>query len=371
MTSIAAVTVPRWGMTMTEGTICDWMVAEGDLVAKGQELVEIETTKITNVVEAPASGTLRRIILVKGVTAPVGALAGVIAEPSAAEAEIDAFVESYAHRMGDVAEQSLHETLPRQIRVAGHSLNILEGGEPSDEVFVLLHGFGGDLTTWLFNQPELAARRRTIAIDLPSHGASEPIVSEAIVDDIVDTVDALLDELNPQAVHFVGHSLGGAVAAELAVRHSSRTKSLCLLAPIGLGPQINQSFLDDFVTVERRRPLQDVLGRLFADPSRVTADMVEGVLRFKRLEGVPEALSAIAGAIGRDGRQVRSAAGLVGALSCPVLIVWGDADAIVPPPSAETLPGNARLLLLAGAGHMPQMEAANTVNAAILENAGL
>ena len=70
MSPIRAVTVPRWGMTMTEGTICDWMASEGDAVVSGQELIEIETTKITNVVEAPGEGILRRVVLAKGTTAP-------------------------------------------------------------------------------------------------------------------------------------------------------------------------------------------------------------------------------------------------------------------------------------------------------------
>lgn len=63
MSSIEAVTVPKWGMTMTEGKITQWMVGEGDPVTRGQEILEIETTKVTNVVEAAASGTLRRIVL--------------------------------------------------------------------------------------------------------------------------------------------------------------------------------------------------------------------------------------------------------------------------------------------------------------------
>ncbi len=371
MASIVAVTVPRWGMTMSEGTICDWMVSEGDLVSKGQELIEIETTKITNVVEAPVAGTLRRIVLTKGITAPVGALAGVIAEPSTADADIDAFVESYADKMGDGTAEGEIEVLPKQVEIAGHRLNFLDAGEPTDDVFVLLHGFGGDLTTWLFNQPALAAERRTIAIDLPAHGGSDPFVSDLLFEEIVDVLDRLIGELDLKAIHLVGHSFGGGVAAELAARHPSTTRSLALLAPIGLGPDIDQAFLDDFVAAERRRPLQQILERLFDDPSKITSDMVEGVLRSKRLEGVSPALAAIARTIGQEGRQLRSIGELVSGMSCPVLAVWGETDGIVPPPLVGSLPSNVRLILAPGVGHMPQMEAAAAVNAALLENAGL
>ncbi|MBB2695343.1 UNVERIFIED_ORG: pyruvate/2-oxoglutarate dehydrogenase complex dihydrolipoamide acyltransferase (E2) component, partial [Rhizobium esperanzae] len=100
MSLIEAVTIPKWGMTMTEGKITQWMIGEGGSVARGQEILEIETTKVTNVLEASASGTLRQIVLAEGTTAPVGALAGVIADESATQEEIDAFIQSYADRIG-------------------------------------------------------------------------------------------------------------------------------------------------------------------------------------------------------------------------------------------------------------------------------
>ena len=63
MTSqITAFTMPKWGLTMTEGTVVGWLKAQGQSFKAGEELLEIETTKITNVFEAPEAGTLRRIV---------------------------------------------------------------------------------------------------------------------------------------------------------------------------------------------------------------------------------------------------------------------------------------------------------------------
>lgn len=68
------VLLPQWGMGMTEGTVVEWLKAEGDTVAKGEELVEIDTAKATQALESPAAGTLARIVAAPGEVVPVRGL---------------------------------------------------------------------------------------------------------------------------------------------------------------------------------------------------------------------------------------------------------------------------------------------------------
>lgn len=72
------VVLPKWGMGIEEGTITKWLKAEGDMVAKGEPLVEVETAKATQEVEAPASGRLTKILLPAGETIAVNTEIGLI-----------------------------------------------------------------------------------------------------------------------------------------------------------------------------------------------------------------------------------------------------------------------------------------------------
>lgn len=92
---ITAVTMPKWGIEMTEGAITAWNVAVGQQANKGDPLLDVETEKIVNQVESPSDGVLRRILANAGDTRPVGALIGVLAAATVPDADIDAFVAAF------------------------------------------------------------------------------------------------------------------------------------------------------------------------------------------------------------------------------------------------------------------------------------
>ena len=95
MTKIHAITMPKWGIEMQEGAITAWHVDVGGAVSRGAPLLDVETEKIVNTVEANVDGTLRRVIGSVGDTLSVGALVGIVSEGEPSEADIDRFVREF------------------------------------------------------------------------------------------------------------------------------------------------------------------------------------------------------------------------------------------------------------------------------------
>jgi pyruvate dehydrogenase E2 component (dihydrolipoamide acetyltransferase) len=108
--NLQGLTMPKWGLTMEEGTLVNWMVEVGDAIEPGMELAEVETDKIVNIMEATQSGVLLKKLAEESDVLPVGALIGVIGDASAQEADIDAFIAAFGS--GETADSDTAAEAP-------------------------------------------------------------------------------------------------------------------------------------------------------------------------------------------------------------------------------------------------------------------
>ncbi|KQX18213.1 MULTISPECIES: dihydrolipoamide acetyltransferase family protein [unclassified Sphingomonas] len=122
MADIRPFCMPKWGIEMTEGTIAEWMVREGDAFTRGQTLCLIETAKITNEVDAEYDAVVRRVLVGAGGEAePVGALLAVFADAAATDAEIDAFIAAFRPADTQVAAKAGESAAARPAAAAAAS----------------------------------------------------------------------------------------------------------------------------------------------------------------------------------------------------------------------------------------------------------
>ncbi len=359
--SIEPIVMPKWGLAMTEGMVNTWSVDEGAQVNAGDEICEIETSKLANMFECPVSGPLRRRVAPEGEMLPVGALIAVVAEPSVSDDEIDGFVTEFQENF--VPEETDEDgPEPETVSVDGKKIVYLKLGDSDADPVLMLHGFGADMNGWLFNQGALSEDAPVYAMDLPGHGKSEKDVGEASIASLAATVERFLEAVSLKNVHLVGHSLGAGVALQVAANAVASVKSITLISPVGFGTEINSEFLEGYITAKRQKHLKPVLEQLVSDKSLISSDMMDDVFKFKRIDGVVDGLKKLIETNFTNGSQAVSLRSHLDDIDGSITVIWGKDDEIIPVSHSENLPDKVDLHTLDNSGHVPQMEKATQVN---------
>ncbi|MEI9401106.1 alpha/beta fold hydrolase [Mesorhizobium argentiipisi] len=233
---------------------------------------------------------------------------------------------------------------------------------------VLLHGFGACGEIWRDVATSLAAEASVLAYDLPGHGESLGCEGMGGAKPAARAILADLAGRRLDKVHLVGHSMGGAIATLMALADPDRVASLTLLAPGGVGPEINADLLRRYAAAAGRREVRASLAAMSGPRSVPPDHVVDALCRMRKRPGQLQTLIGIAAAMTRDDRQGVIPRKQLDALDMPVMIVWGAEDPLLPVEQAGALPSHFHLHHILDAGHMLIEEAPDLVAAIVRRN---
>lgn len=267
----------------------------------------------------------------------------------------------------------------REVTLAdGARLRLVESGAHDAQPILLVHGFGASAYQWRFQLPALAgAGFHVLAPDLPGHGFSQLSFAngEYTRAAYARRCWQLLDALGIGAAPIVGHSMGGAIAAEMALQQPARVSHLALLSPAGFGmvPQrarILRYVPDGLAPLARpfasRAAARLVLGDVYGPDGRWTRRDEEELMA---PYGQREIFRALLRTVKEFDFRLHPAA-LVARLPARTLVLFGTHDRVVRPAGVEArvrAMHGAQLVMLPRVGHLPQVEAAAEVTARLLE----
>jgi pimeloyl-ACP methyl ester carboxylesterase len=372
------LTLPRMGETMDEGTIVAWLKQPGEQFRRGETLLEVESDKTNVEIPALEDGKMLRHLVSPGEKVAVDHPIAVVATqypttPILHHSAIRAspVARRTAKRLGidlaevkgtgpkgritgtDVEQHKGAETARPMVTDPGGQA--LRWGTPQRGRCILLHGFAGDPTTWRRTGEFLAKQGfEAIAFELPGHG-SQPLTGSSL-DELVTELIPKLPSSSTGKFHLVGHSLGAAFAILIGARYPERVASLTLLAPVGIGTYIDQSFLDGIASAQTIEALERELRKTTSHPISYAKSALASML--KSLPSI--SLRTISALMARNGVQQLFLVPELEKITAPVRILFGRQDRILHWQDALVLPGKIGLHLF-DTGHLPHWEEPSAV----------
>jgi pimeloyl-ACP methyl ester carboxylesterase len=266
-------------------------------------------------------------------------------------------------------------SMTRRVAVEGREVNVIDtGGDADKPVMVFVHGLGGAWQNWLLNIPAFMDSHRVIAPDLPGFGESPLPREEISIQHFARVLDGLLTELGVDSAVVVGNSMGGFVAAELALSFATRVERLVLVSAAGLsieyarrepllvGARIWAAAVTRIgargpAVVTRPRMRRLGLQTIVRYPEKLSPQLTYELTRGAGSPGFIPAMDALLSYGFRD---------KLSRIEVPTLVVWGRNDMLVPRGDAreyvELIGDNARREMFEDTGHLSMLERPSRFN---------
>ncbi|MFM7044141.1 MAG: alpha/beta fold hydrolase [Ilumatobacteraceae bacterium] len=248
------------------------------------------------------------------------------------------------------------------------------GNADDGATMVLLHGLMGSRLSWEPQLAALGAACRVVAWDAPGYGMSVPLAGHADFAAFADAVARLLDVLDVERAHLVGLSFGGMIAQYVARRHPSRLATLSLLST---SPKFGLDGTSPDAWRRSRLAALDAGERPVDLAPRVLASIAGPGIGEEALAGQVAAAALVPSSALRvavDVLVTHDSRPWLGELAAPTVVLVGEADRETPVDYAQAIASSvsgASLHVIAGAGHLLNVEAPDEVNALIARHAGL
>jgi 2-hydroxy-6-oxonona-2,4-dienedioate hydrolase len=266
-----------------------------------------------------------------------------------------------------VCSAAAQASTEKSVSVFGAKINYIEAGDPSKPKVILLHGLGGNSANWAFNVPALAANYHVIAPDQIGFGKSDRLMLKYRVATYVDFLDKFMSELKIEKASLVGNSLGGWVAAWMAIKYPGRVERLVLADAAGLKPAAVDMAQIYSLNYSTRDEVRQLVKLVFYNQAFFGSDaMIEQSLAVRVAANDGYTINSLIESIKRDEDFLN---GRLGGIKKPTLIIWGKQDGLLKLADGEQFKreiAGSELLVFDQCGHVPMVEKAADFNKAVL-----
>ncbi len=272
------------------------------------------------------------------------------------------------------------ERIPiKTVLVQGQRIAYLDVG--TGPPVILIHGFGGSIWQWEFQQHTLSRHVRVLTLDLPGSGLSDKPAIEYLPVQMLDFCVGFMDALEIPKATLVGNSMGAGLAIGMALTHPTRVDKLVLID--GLPSRIMNKLTSPSFrqALETRAPswlisfgnwlfggivTDSVLKEIVHDHSLLTPAVIERSTRNRRRPGIIKPILALRNALPSWETEFATR---LGSITHPTMIIWGEYDRVFPITVGEELHhaiAGSQFVRIPNAGHMPQWEQPDLVNQSLI-----